>query len=148
MKQQLRKEIGMRIRKIRKVLSYTQTQMVSFFDIGRANYSRIEKGEIFPTATILNTLRKEFHVSLDWLITNEGEMFLPQKQKKEERKRLNFGKYNEEINDLLFHMEKVPMLRHAVLGFFLEYRLKNHHIIQQVLEESSNCAANTCKIIT
>jgi transcriptional regulator with XRE-family HTH domain len=31
MKQQLRKEIGMRLREIRKALGYTQVKMVSFF---------------------------------------------------------------------------------------------------------------------
>ena len=137
MKQQLRKEIGMRMRKIRKALGYTQVQMVSFFDIGRANYSRIEKGEIFPTATILNALLKEFHVSLDWLIAEEGEMFLSHNLK-DMIKDLDFGKCGEEINDLLFHMEKVPMLRHAVLGFFLEYQQKNQQIIKKILEESSH----------
>lgn len=137
MKQQLRKEIGMRMRQIRKALGYTQVQMVSFFDIGRANYSRIEKGEIFPTSTILNALLKEFHVSLDWLIADEGDMFLPQKRTDIKRD-LDFGNCSEEVSDLLFHMEKVPMLRHAVLGFFLEYQQKNHQIIQEILKESSN----------
>jgi transcriptional regulator with XRE-family HTH domain len=137
MKQQLRKEIGMKMRKIRKMLGYTQVQMVAFFDIGRANYSRIEKGEIFPTPTILNTLSKEFHVSLDWLIANEGEMFIITNQEQDEKKILNPGKHNQEIRNLLFHIETVPMVRHAVLGFFLEYKQKNQQIIQEILEKKS-----------
>lgn len=137
MKQQLRKEIGMKMREIRKVLGYTQVQMVSFFDIGRANYSRIEKGEIFPTAAILNTLCREFHVSLDWLIANEGEMFILQYQEQDAKKILDPGKYSREVSDLLFHIEKVPMVRHAILGFFLEYKQKNQRIIQEILERNS-----------
>jgi transcriptional regulator with XRE-family HTH domain len=137
MKQQLRKEIGMKMREIRKVLGYTQVQMVSFFDIGRANYSRIEKGEIFPTPAILNTLCKEFHVSLDWLIANEGEMFILQGQKQDAKKILAPGKYSREVSDLLFHIEKVPMVRHAILGFFLEYKQKNQRIILEILERNS-----------
>ena len=137
MKQKLRKEIGMKMRKVRKMLGYTQVQMVTFFDIGRANYSRIEKGEIFPTPTILNTLSKEFHVSLDWLIANEGEMFILTNQEQNEKKALKPGKHNQEIEDLLFHIEKVPMVRHAVLGFFLEYKQKNQRFIQEILEKKS-----------
>jgi transcriptional regulator with XRE-family HTH domain len=137
MKQQLRKKIGMKMRKIRKMLGYTQVQMVAFFDIGRANYSRIEKGEIFPTPTILNTLSKEFHVSLDWLIANEGEMFIMTNQGQDEKKIPDPGKHNQEIRDLLFHIETVPMVRHAVLGFFLEYKQKNQRIIQEILEKKS-----------
>jgi transcriptional regulator with XRE-family HTH domain len=135
MKLQLRKEIGIRMRKIRKTLGYTQAHMVSFFDIGRANYSRIEKGEIFPTATTLNTLLKEFNVSLNWLISNEGEMFL--EKKKPGLKNRAFGKYIEEINDLLLHLEKIPMVRHAVLGFFMEYKMNNQGILQEILEQNS-----------
>jgi transcriptional regulator with XRE-family HTH domain len=136
MKQQLRKEIGMKMRKIRKALGYTQVQMVSFFDIGRANYSRIEKGEIFPTPTTLNTLCREFHVSLDWLIANEGEMFIPENKKQDTKKKRDSGKYNQEVSDLLSLIEKVPMVRHAILGFFLEYKQKNQRIIQEILEKS------------
>lgn len=137
MKQQLKKQIGLRVRKIRKTLGYTQVQMVTFFDIGRANYSRIEKGEIFPTATILNVLHKEFNVSLDWLICNEGEMFASDRQKKIGLKSRQFGKHTEEVNELLFYMEKLPMLRYAVLSFFMEYKVKNHEIIQRILDGSS-----------
>ena len=137
MKQQLRKQIGMKMRKIRKMLGYTQVQMVAFFDIGRANYSRIEKGEIFPTPTILNTLSREFHISLDWLIANEGEMFIITNQKQDEKKILAPEKHNQEIGDLLFHIKTVPMVRHAVLGFFLEYKLKNQRIIEDILEKKS-----------
>jgi transcriptional regulator with XRE-family HTH domain len=143
MKQQLRKEIGMKMRKIRKALGYTQVQMVSFFEIGRANYSRIEKGEIFPTATILNALCKEFHVSLDWLIANEGEMFLLQKPKKDAKKNLGFGKCSEDISDLLYHMENIPMVRHAVLGFFLEYKQKNQQIIREIFGKNPPGTAST-----
>ena len=135
MKLQLRKEIGLRMRKIRKILGYTQVKMVSFFDIGRANYSRIEKGEIFPSPTILNNLCRKFHVSLDWLIANEGQMFILEKQKQDALKILKSGKYGQEVIDLLFHIEKVPMVRHAIMGFFLEYKQKNQGIIQEILEK-------------
>jgi transcriptional regulator with XRE-family HTH domain len=138
MKNELKKEIGQRMRKIRKALGYTQEQMVSYFYIGRANYSRIEKGEVHPGALILNTLRLKFNVSLDWLITNNGKMFLRDKDKKEQGIRLDFGQSAEEISELLNYMEKVPMVKHAILSYFLEYKLKNRKIIQEALEEQSN----------
>ena len=136
MKPQLRKEIGMRIRKIRKTLGYTQVKMVSFFEIGRANYSRIEKGEIFPSPTILHTLCKKFNVSLDWLVANEGQMFILERQKQDAIKFLKSGKYGDEVNDLLFHIERVPMVRHAMMGYFLEYKQKNLDIIREILEKN------------
>jgi transcriptional regulator with XRE-family HTH domain len=136
MKSELKKEIGQRMRKIRKALGYTQEQMVSYFHIGRANYSRIEKGEVHPGALILNTLRIKFNVSLDWLITNNGKMFLRDIEKREPEQRIDFGPSSGEIKELLSYMEKVPMVKHAILGFFLEYKLKNRKIIQDALEET------------
>jgi transcriptional regulator with XRE-family HTH domain len=134
MKQQLRKEIGMRLREIRKALGYTQVKMVSFFEIGRANYSRIEKGVIFPSPIILNTLCSKFHVSLDWLIANEGEMFIPDEHKPDEMKIFKSLKYTREVSDLLFHMKAIPLVRHAILSFFLEYKQKHQGIIEEILE--------------
>jgi transcriptional regulator with XRE-family HTH domain len=137
MKNELKKEIGQRMRKIRKALGYTQEQMVSYFNIGRANYSRIEKGEVHPGALILNTLRLKFNVSLDWLITNNGKMFLRERDKKEPNIHLDFGQSAEEISELLKYMEKVPMVKHAILSYFLEYKLKNRKIIQEALDEQN-----------
>ncbi len=135
MKSELKKEIGRRMRKIRKALGYTQEQMVSNFNIGRANYSRIEKGEVHPGALILNTLRIKFNVSLDWLITNNGKMFLRDREKHDPGLKIDFGQSTEEIKELLGYMEKVPMVKHAILGFFLEYKMKNREIIQDALDE-------------
>lgn len=135
MKEQLRKEIGMRMRNLRKALGYTQEQMVSYFDIGRANYSRIEKGEIFPGAAILSALKIEFDVSLDWLIANEGRMFHQREGKRGEiEEKMDFGPYSGEVRELLVYMNKVPMIKHAVLGFFLEYKAKNKDYIDSILQ--------------
>jgi transcriptional regulator with XRE-family HTH domain len=136
MKEELKKEIGDRMRKIRKTLGYTQEKMVAFFDIGRANYSRIEKGEVWPGANILHTLRTKFNISLDWLITNTGKMFIREREKKGYGERVDFGEYAKEVKELLMYIEKVPMVKHAILSYFLEYKIKNQEIIQQFLDDS------------
>ena len=138
MKEKLKKEIGARMRKIRKTLVYTQEKMVSHFDIGRANYSRIEKGEVLPGATILNVLKTRFNVSLDWLITNQGKMFVKEKDKNADKDKVDMGKYAEETRELLTYMEKVPMVKHAILSYFIQYKLQHKKIIQQALEESAS----------
>jgi transcriptional regulator with XRE-family HTH domain len=143
MKDQLKKEIGLRMRKLRKTLGYTQEKMVYYFDIGRANYSRIEKGEVLPNAAVLNSLRTQFGVSLDWLIANSGKMFIrgrgqgpdQDREKKEPTGKINVGEYGKEVRELLMIMEKVAMVKHAILGFFLEYKAKYKEIIQVTLEE-------------
>ena len=137
MKDELKKEIGDRMRKMRKTLGFTQEKMVEFFDIGRANYSRIEKGEVWPGANILHTLRTKFHISLDWLITNTGKMYIQEPEKKVYYKKADFGEYTKEVKELLGYSEKIPMVKHAILSYFLEYKVKNQEIIQQFLEDSA-----------
>ena len=149
MKEELKKEIGDRMRKVRKTLGFTQEKMVKFFGMGRANYSRIEKGEVWPSPNILHTLRTKFNISLDWLITNAGKMFIREREKKADDEKLKFGEYSDEIKELHDYIEKVPMVKHAILSFFLEYKIKNQHIIRQFLdndelpiEDSINMNAN------
>lgn len=134
MKSELKKEIGQRMRKLRKALGYTQEQIVEYFEIGRANYSRIEKGEVHPGAMILSTLHTKFNVSLDWLICNNGKMFLRDRDKHEPDSIADFGAAQDEIREMLRYMENSPMIRHAMLSYFLEYRVRNNDIIKIDLE--------------
>jgi transcriptional regulator with XRE-family HTH domain len=136
MKEELKKAMGGRMRRIRKVLGFTQEKMVTFFDIGRANYSRIEKGEVWPSTCILHTLRTKFNISMDWLITNNGKMFIQEEEKRLYDKNFNFGEYSKEVNELFSYIENVPMVKHAILSYFLEYKVKNHGIIQRFLDGS------------
>jgi transcriptional regulator with XRE-family HTH domain len=135
-KSKLKKEIGAKVKQIRKGVHYTQEQMVQHFDCGRANYSRIEKGEVFPNPTMMKALREDFKVSLHWLICEEGEM----KEMDEGKKLLTIKPPADpqeaaEIEELLFHLDNVPLVKHAVLGFFLEYKGKNRALIEPVLQK-------------
>jgi transcriptional regulator with XRE-family HTH domain len=135
-KSKLKKEIGVKIRQIRKSIHYTQEQMVHYFDCGRANYSRIEKGEVFPNPTMMKALHEEFEVSLHWLICDEGVM----KEEGDEKKFLTIKppadpQEAQEIEELLFHLDNVPLVKHAILGFFLEYKGKNRGLIEPVLQK-------------
>ncbi len=107
-------------------MKMTQVEMVEFLDMGRPNYSRIEKGEIFPNLSTLKTLQEKFGLNPNWIITNMGEMFL-QGNKGE---RFDFGKYEGEVEDLLVHMGKVPALKHAVLAHFYEYKAMHEDTIE------------------
>lgn len=140
MKHQLKKEIGTRMRQVRKALGFTQNKIVSYFEIGRANYSRIEKGEIFPGAVILSRISTQFNVSLDWMITGVGDMFVedPSDLENQDPNFVDIGKYPEETRDLLLYMDRVPMIKHAVLGFFIEYKTRNKKFIEPVLETYRN----------
>lgn len=133
-KSTLKKEIGVKIRQVRKSLGYTQDRMVDFFDCGRANYSRIEKGEVFPNPAMLNVFNSHFNVSLHWLVCGKGEM-LEHDEKQGDINPPAKGSDAAEIQDLLDYIEGVPMVKHAVLSYFLEYLEKNKKLIAPFLKQ-------------
>jgi len=64
--------LGNRLQHLRKeVHRLTLEQLARQTGISRANLSRIEKGEVSPTADTLITLANFFGVSLDWLVLGE-----------------------------------------------------------------------------
>ena len=67
-----RKEIGQRLKKFRMSQGFTQEQFSEFLSTGRANLSRVEKGETFPNHEILKLMRHKFHIKMDWLLFGLG----------------------------------------------------------------------------
>ncbi len=130
----LKKEIGTRIRQVRKTLGYTQDKMVDFFNCCRANYSRIEKGEVFPNPIMLQVLNNQFNVSLRWLVCNKGQMLEKQKKKEKSCEVKMDCREEAEIGELILYMDTVPMVKHAVLCFFLEYTGKNKRLIEPLMK--------------
>ena len=133
MKRKLKEEIGARLRMLRDTLGMTQADMVKYFDVCRANYSRIEQGKVAPNPHIMRILKTNFNISLDWLVTGEGGM-RPPKRKKPGRT-MDFVKDSKELNDLIRLMRKIPMVKHAMLGYYLEYKYKNFELIRDLLRD-------------
>jgi len=131
MKKKLKKDVGERLRQFRKKIGYTQERIAPYMGVGRANYSRIEIGDIFPGIPALVTLKDEFNLSLHWLLCNQGEMFIRENEKPDDH--FYLGDDNEDIKDLLRHLLNVPMVKHSVLGFFLEYKMKNKTLIDKAV---------------
>ncbi len=129
-----KKAIGERMRILRKHLKLNQGEMASFLEIGRADLSSTERGRIYPTVFVLYLLKQKFNISLNWLLFNDGEMYYTAPVRRRENSGLN--PLNEEMRDLLFHIEKIPLIRHAVLSFFFEYKARNQELIDEVLAAS------------
>ncbi len=131
MKAELRREVGARIRKFRKELGLKQGQLASHLHFGRSNLARIEKGAVYPSIYTLKIFKREFNLSLDWLLYEKGKMF-----EDEEGDTLKLAENcGQEIKELWFYMNRVSMLRHAVLGFYMKSKVENREIIRQLMEE-------------
>lgn len=69
-----------RIKQARKARNYTQKALADKIGISDAALSKIESGVNNPARSTLMSIASALNVSLAWLETGEGEMFLPQPQ--------------------------------------------------------------------
>jgi transcriptional regulator with XRE-family HTH domain len=144
-KKELRKAIGLRLKEIRKALSFTQEVMARTLETGRPNYTRIEIGDTFLNHIMLHKLATEFNVSLDWLICGGDSKFIHGREEidmEQEGDMQSRGQYqlekpiNPEIAELLEYMEQIPFLYHDVMEFFYKFKIKHREIIEAMLSRS------------
>lgn len=70
-----------RITKIRSVMGLNQSEMAKSLGVSQGFLSDVEKGKKIPGSDFLISLKKYCNVSIDWLITGNGNMFdnIPEK---------------------------------------------------------------------
>lgn len=139
------KNIGIRLRGLRDALNITLEQMNKLTGISRSYISDFERGRKLPSSKYLFYLIENFSADINYIYTGRGEMFL--KSEEEEGKPYDFGKYEEEINDLLYHITRIPNALYAVLGFFSDYKVNKEKFIKNYIEriESKETENNQTK---
>jgi len=86
------KEIGERIKKVRKELGLTQEDMAKKLGMSRNSIIRYENGEAVPSRKFLKLLEYEFGINPRWILKGEGEMFLPSDYEKKKQELTKKGK--------------------------------------------------------
>lgn len=107
------KATGLRIRALRRQGDLNQTQLAEKLSIDRSTLSKIESGVITPTSQILVDLKNIFAMSIDWLLSGEGINELYQVDKE-----------TQYIKEMAMDMAKSDAVKHAILGFYLKYRVE------------------------
>lgn len=65
-----------RIKELREVLQLTQVQLAEFLGVSKQYFYRVEKGLTDLSKEKIVTLCVRYNVSIDWLLTGRGPMFL------------------------------------------------------------------------
>jgi SOS-response transcriptional repressor LexA len=68
---------GKRIKEIRKELKKTQKEFANLLNVTQSNVNYYERDEFTPSLKVLQIIRKSFNINIDWLLTGEGNKFLP-----------------------------------------------------------------------
>jgi len=132
-RKEIRKEAGIRFKKMREALKVSQGELSARLGVGRASYAKYERGDAFPPLDSLMVLVKTFDLSLDWLISGRGPMLYKEKEQPEKITALE--DVMKDVKDLLVHMERIPLLRYKVLSFFQEFKLEYKELVESSMAD-------------
>ncbi len=92
--------------------------------------SETETGKNKPSPNLMLALLNIYGVNLKWLLTGEGEM-LEKEPVEFPAEKKNYDELNDEIHELLWHLENTKVVKLAVVGFFLEYMHQNEDLVKE-----------------
>lgn len=72
----IKKEVGKRFRKFREEIKKAQHELASELSIYQSTITNIERGKTFPNIKYLQYFYHKYHLNINWLLTDEGEMFV------------------------------------------------------------------------
>lgn len=103
------KKIGERLQELRQSKKLKQEDFSKFLGISVSAYSKIETGVNELTTKHLLTLKREFNISIEWLLFGEGA-----NDGKE------FGKNEEDVKRMLGDMKSSKMVLYSMLSHYYE----------------------------
>lgn len=126
------KDIGARIKDIRKRLRILQLEMALTLNSANTYLSDIETGKGNPGHAFFFKLAKLYNVNLNYLFLGKGDMFLNNTTPNDTDDR--YCPIITSLEDISWYMERSPLFRHQVLGFASRFRYENEKIIDQDME--------------
>jgi len=130
-------ETGQRLKHFRNSQKITISELSAKTGLSKGMISETETGKNKPSPNLLLALLNIYGLNLNWLLTGEGDMFVQEPEGHPAEKK-NYGELNDEIYELLWHLEHTLVVKLAVVGFFLEYIHQNEDIIKKSKEEYKN----------
>ncbi|UCH94398.1 MAG: helix-turn-helix domain-containing protein [Candidatus Aminicenantes bacterium] len=118
------RDVGQRLKKLRKQLDYPANEMASRLGLRISSYYKNESGDTIPGLITLHRLQKDFNISMDWFLFNKGSMYYEEKQVENEKPHSGLEDKMPDVKELLDDMEKDPLLRHKILLHYYEYKKK------------------------
>lgn len=125
------KDIGLNLKAIREELKLTMDAIGRDITISRSYLSDFERGYRRPTSKYLHYLHDQHNVNLNYVFSGEGRMFRPTPDEASP----NFGRFQEDVDELLCVMYEVPPALYAVMGFIAEYKMRNKDLIERYRKE-------------
>ncbi|NIM17322.1 MAG: helix-turn-helix domain-containing protein [Candidatus Aminicenantes bacterium] len=138
----LLKEIGRRLRGLRKQLNYSLEEMAGKLGRSKSGYFKNENGITLPSLATMHHLQADLDISMDWLIFNKGPIHYqdkqpePQRVEEDEKKTKDLENISADVWELLAYMERDRLLAHEVFVYFYKYKERKEHQGLQGVQEA------------
>lgn len=126
MKERKYENYGLQCRAIRQRLRLTLEDVHKETGISASYISDFERGLKLPTAKYLRHLHDKYQVNLNFIFCGEGRMFRLSAKESEIK---DFGKFQEEVDEMMTYMSKVPHSLYSMLVQFSEYKVENQEFL-------------------
>lgn len=134
MKKKFFSDIGKRLIELRKVLGIQQNEMAEKVGMHSSYLCDLENGnKNNPGIAQLYRIAKQYGVSLDYLVTGEGEMFLPGKEN-EEKKIDEFIPCFEGLDDLTWLLKNSNFFKNLMLSQASKLYFDNEEFIKKEIK--------------
>jgi transcriptional regulator with XRE-family HTH domain len=124
-------EMGSRLLELRKHYGCSQLEMAEKVGLKINTYRKNETGINYPSVLIINRLRNRLGVSLEWYLFGRGPVFWADVIDAQEKSAPD-DVLGQEIEDMTGMMKEVPMIRHAILLYFQELKVKHKDLIREI----------------
>jgi transcriptional regulator with XRE-family HTH domain len=120
------KEIGSRLKAIRKHIGVAIEGFSKDSGISRSYISDFERGARLPTSKYLYYLLRRFNVNLNYIFCTEDWKFLPETADPPP----DFGNYRENVDEMLYAMVRLPHVLFLMLGRFESLKLEDKALME------------------
>ncbi len=130
-------EIGGRIKQTRKALNLKQKDFAQELNISVSSLSEIETGKYKAGIELLEKLVKKYNVNLHFVITGEGDMFIPPTASSYARA-VKFAVNLEDVRDFLYHFERSSILQYFILNQYKTRMMAEGDFIKREIKEKES----------
>lgn len=130
-------EFGQRVKSIRKGLDFSQREFALELGMSSSFLSEIEYGRTRPGFDFLYNIHTKFDVDIYYLMKGTGKPFITPEDQQSKQK-IFPGPDGDIVEKMLRHFEDAPMVRMAVLEFYMSYIFKNKELIADAIKTSTS----------
>lgn len=125
-------ERGKRMKAIRKHMKKTLGDVNDETGISRSYLSDFERGTKLPTGKYIKYLYDNWNIDTNYIFDGSGEML-----RTSGNKEFDFGKYQEDVDEMLSLMSELDHTLYAMLGYFSEYQMKYADLIREFSQKKA-----------